>query len=250
MKKLITLGIALAMLATMIIPMSAFAAGTVVISGTVGATPTVISVTADNGDVSTAPDIAIVGTNFVDGQTTVSLTGAAGITPGTVTFTDTAHISCTFTIAAGAASGPRNVYVTAAGKISTEVVTFTVNGWMTVNAPDTGNSLGTMAAGATKTAEITGGTVTSNWANDWQVTAIDAKGTAKGYMNTAANGSGTSLAAKFQIGQESGTYQDADTTLTYSTKPSTLPFFISQVVASDATAGSYQITITFTGSGN
>lgn len=247
-RKILSLAMVLAMLVLVAAPMAVSAAGTTDVTGTVAAGPTVTSVTPNSGNVSTAPTVTIVGTNFVTGQTTVQVIGG-GITPGAATVSGTTNITCVFTIAAGAAAGPRNVYVTVAGKQSLEVVTFTVNSFITVNAPSA-IALGYMTVGQTKTGtSATAGTVATNYAT-WQVNALDAKTTAKGYMNTLADGTGTSLADKFQLGRVLGIYTDADVTLNYPSQPATLPFFVSQYVTANATAGSYQITITFTGSGS
>jgi hypothetical protein len=68
-------------------------------------------------------------------------------------------------------------------------------------------------------------------------------------MDTVGDGSGTLLTDKFQIGKNGSAYAAADTGISY-TNPSSIPLFVSQQVVSGDTAGSYQITITFTGSAN
>jgi len=246
-KRILTLGIVLALVALLVAPM-AVAADDTVVTADVAETPTVASVAPPNAGVGTNA-VTITGTNFIVGEPATVVVSGAGVSVGAVTVASTTSITTTFIIAADAAAGARDVSVTVGGKTGTGTGNFTVNGYITVTAPTTGADLGLMTAGATKTAQITGGTVASNWAT-WSVSAIDAKTTAKGYMNTAANGSGTSLAAKFQISKTAGSYTDADGALSYTGNPTTLPFYISQVVAADAPAGSYQITITFTGSGS
>ena len=256
-KKLLPIAVTLALVLTLLVP-TAVLADTTTVTGTVAAVPTLTSVTANTGDENTAPSIVFVGTGFVAGETTVSITGTAGITPGTPSGVTATGLTCVFTIADEAESGARNVYVTVAGKISVQTVTFTVNGYITVTAPDTGMALSYLTAGQTETGEITGGVVASNWATDWQVVATDLSGvngksTNLGQMNTSADGTGTVLANKFQISKTTGPtgLVDSDTPgLTYGTKPTTLPFFISQVVAAAATAGDYTITISFVGSGS
>ena len=256
-KKLLVLSMVLALVAVLVMPMAALAETTTV-TGTVATVPTLTSVTASIGDEDTTPTITLVGTGFIDGETTVSLTGTVGITPSAVTHTvGTTEMTSVFTIGDEALSGARNVLVTVAGITSVEAVTFTVNGYMTVTAPGTGMALGYLTAGTTETATITGGTVASNWENAWSVlasdlTSVNGKTTNLGQMNTLADGTGTVLANLFNISLTSTTEDltSSATGITYTPKPTTLPFFISQVVASDAAAGAYTITISFIGSGN
>jgi hypothetical protein len=207
----------------------------------------VTSVSPDHAGTGTT-SVTITGTNFNDTTAIVTVNGS-GVTVGAVTVDSPTQITTSFTIASNALQGPRDVSVEVFGKTGTGTAVFTVDSYLTVTAPSAIN-LGYMTAGATKTGSSgTAGTVASNYAT-WSVNAIDAKGTATGYMNTQADGSGTSLAAMFQIGKESGTYNYADAQLGYSGAPTSLPFYVSQAVASNAAAGNYQITITFTGSGS
>ncbi len=250
-KRILSLAMVLALLAAMVVPTAALA-DTTEITGTVAETPTVTSVTPNTGDVNTTPTVTIIGTNFVTGQTTVQVSGT-GVTPGAATVNTSENVTCVFTIASNAPQGAKTVKVTVAGKQSVTSATFTVNGVVTVVAPSA-ITLGYMTAGTTKTGASTdNGTMSSNWAA-WKVTAIDAKLTNTGKMNTAADGSGTSLAALFQIAQQASGYAAANTgfdyTGTYTGQPTTpvaLPFFISQDVASNDPAGAFTITITFTG---
>jgi hypothetical protein len=247
LKRLLAMGAVLALVGVMAAPMAALAE-TTLITGTVADTPTIESVTASSGSPGASPVVTIVGTNFVAAQTTIQVDGT-GVTPGGASVSSATELSCTFTLGSAATAGPRNVKVTVAGKQSTTSVAFTVLGVIAVEAP-TGGALGYLTAGDTKLATLTAGTVTTNSAN-WQISAIDLKVTKKGYMTTVPDGSGNSLAAPFQISKTAGSYADASTALVYNQTTDsgkTLPLSISQVVAADAAAGLYQITITFTGS--
>jgi len=255
-KRMLSLLIALVLMVALV-PGTAVLADTTAVTGTVAAVPTLTSVTANTGAENTAPSIVFVGTGFVDGETTVSFTGTEGITAGTPTGVTGTGLTCVFTIADEALSGARNVYVTVAGKTSVEVVTFTVDGYMTVTAPDTGMALGYLTAGEITAAAITGGTVASNWENAWSVLASDLSGvnsktTNLGQMNTLVDGTGTVLANIFNISLTSTTVglTSSATGITYTPKPTTLPFYVSQDVAAAAVAGAYTITISFIGSGN
>ncbi len=236
MKKKVVIGIVLAVCLVAALASPALAAA-----------PTLTSVTPGNGTPSSTTNVTVsvtlVGTLFELGAS-VDVSGS-GVAVSDILVNSSTNITATFTLAAGAAAGDRNVTVTTSGGTSNSK-TFTVNAYITVVAPSA-IVLGYMTAGATKTATTTAGTVASNYGT-WSVSAIDAKGTQTGYMNTQANGSGTSLAARFQISKTASNYADANAALTYTDKPTTLPFFISQVVAANAAPGSYQITITFTGS--
>lgn len=239
-------------LSLMLIPASAALADTDV-GGEVAATPTVTSVTAATGDVNTTPTVVIAGTGFIQGTPPVSASvvsfSGTGITVSS--FTVNSAIQITAVLAIGAAAdtlaGLRNVSVTIAGVTGTGTGVFTVNTVFTLNVP--GNiSLGLMTAGGAATGTSTGSVVTND--PSWTVTAIDAKVTAPvsaGYM-TRDGSKATALADKFQIGKASGTYVYADTVLNYDANPASLPLFVRQAVASDATAGAYSITITFTSS--
>jgi hypothetical protein len=211
------------------------------------AAPTVTGVSPSSGGTGTVP-VVITGNNFADNATTVEVSGS-GVTVSAVAVDSPTSIRATFTIAADATPTARDVSVTVAGDKGTGVGLFTVSAYITVVAP-TAINLGYMTAGQTNTATAVAGTVTSNYITTWQVSAVDAKPTARGYMNTQADGSGTSLGARFQMSMTAGNYTDADSALTYPGKPASLPLFISQAVAADDSPGSYRITITFTGSGS
>jgi hypothetical protein len=210
--------------------------------------PSITTVAPDSGvQGNTYPTIVITGTDFTDA------TGAdfgAGITVNGYAVDSATQITANITITAGAATGARDVAVTTPGGTGTLTGGFTVAlATITVTAP-TGFSLGYMTAGDTTTGTTTAGSVATN-AQNWQVTAIDAKSTNAGYMTANADGTGAKLAALFLIGRTTGTVATSVTGFTYDETTNgdkNLPFFVSQTVASGDAGGAYTITITFTGS--
>src|SRR5262249_34238022 len=105
--------------------------------------PTLSVVSPNTGDTgTTVTPVTLTGTNFVIGATTVAVSGS-GVTVGSVTVTDTQHLTTSFTIAANAAPGARNVTVTTAGGTS-GAVTFPVTQAATgfTVSPATGNIAG------------------------------------------------------------------------------------------------------------
>jgi hypothetical protein len=220
----------------------------VLASPVLAAGPTVTDVSPASGGTGAIP-VTITGTRF-DGPAVVSVSGA-GVVVGSVVVTSNTTITATFIVAVDAAPTTRDVSVTVGAETGSAIGAFTVIGSITVEAP-TGGSLSYMTAGATRLATLTPGTVTTNYGT-WQVSAVDSKVTKKGYMTTGPDGSGNSLAAPFQISKTAGGYADASTALVYDQTTDSgkiLPLSVSQDVAADAAAGSYQITITFTASGS
>lgn len=102
--------------------------------------------------------------------------------------------------------------------------------------------LGAMHTGVNTDSSSQAGTVICT-GDSWQVTAVDAKATHKGYMTSGSN----VLGSKFQISKDGSAYSDADTGITYTGNPTSLPLYAKQVVEADDKAGTYSITITFTG---
>jgi hypothetical protein len=218
------------------------------VSPVLAATPALTSITPSNGTPSstaTVPvPVVLIGTGFESGAS-VAVSGS-GITVSDISFVSTTEIDSTFTLAIGVAAGPRDVTVTTSGGTSNGII-FTVNSYITITAPSA-ISLGIMTVGqATTGNSSSAGTVVTNAAN-WSVNAVDAKASNKGYMNTVSDGSGTTLTDKLLIGKASSPSDPADTNLTYTQADGTLPFYVSQSIVSGDAAGSYQITITFTGS--
>ena len=106
---------------------------------TVTAAPTITQVQPNSGNVGNAVNVTITGTDFVAGQTTVQVSGA-GVTVSAVNVTTPTSLTATFTIAANAATGARNVTVTAPSGTS-NAVTFTVTAAPTITQvqPNSGN---------------------------------------------------------------------------------------------------------------
>jgi hypothetical protein len=263
MKTFFALCLVLVLVLAIALPTAVLASGiTAGVSGDVPPVPVLTSISTTNGtphatSVGTSVDISetLTGSSFDTDPTavvTVTITGV-GVTADTVVVSNSTTISAIFHLAAGPAttSGVRNVYVHQSGRDSVDIVHFTVNGYIVVTAPSA-VTLGVMTYGSNTTGQsATQGSVETNDSTN-SILADDLKGTASGYMNTAADGSGTSLSHEFQISKDGTTYANADSGagITYSNvaNAGTLSFYVKQQVASPDTVGSYQITITFTGS--
>ena len=258
MKKFLALCLVLALVAAIALPSVVLASniGTAGISGDVAPVPVLSSISTTSGTPHAtgggAVDISetLTGSSFDTDPTaviTITITGT-GVTADTVVVSNDTTITAHFHLAAGPTtmSSVRDVYVHQSGQDSTDVVTFTVVGYIAITAPSA-ISMGVMVVGGTTTkSSTTPGTVETNDAST-SVLAADAKVSHAGKMDTVGDGSGTLLTDKFQISQTNGSYANADSGFSY-TNPTSLPFYVSQQVVSGDTAGSYQITITFTGS--
>lgn len=133
--------------------------------------PTLTSLSPNVGQVGSNVTVTLTGTNFVNGGTTISVSGA-GVSVGTVTFVSATQVTAPFGIDPGASLGPRNVTVTTAGGTS-GAQTFTV-----------------AAAGGSQIFDFTGSSV--NFTVPVGVTAvtIDAFGAQGGQGANAASGNG------------------------------------------------------------
>lgn len=137
--------------------------------------------------------------------------------------------------------------VVANGINTTTVTGSIVEATVTVTAPSA-IAFGMFVVGDNPGQSATNGTVviTANSRNasavNWQVIAQDlANG---GYMKSGA----TPLNSKLQISKNGSTYAAADVGLNYTgTGTGTLPFWAKQNIVGNEIAGSYNITITFTG---
>ncbi len=232
-------------LSLMLLPATALA-DTTAVTGEVADTPTITNISPDNGDNGTAPTVIILGTNFIDGETTINVSGT-GVTAGAVTFTSSSNISATFTIDSDATAGDRDVTVIVAGKTSS-AATFTVNYVFDVTAPSA-IDLGLMTAGVTNYGSSSvSGNVSTN-ASVWTVDVMDTTtpDPNKGYMTKAGP---VKLSEKFQIKKsEAASYSPADSGYTQTQADGTnLGLYVGQEVTQGDPAGSYTITITFTGS--
>ncbi len=251
-KRIIALGIVLALAAVLVVPM-AVSADTVV-TGDVGQTPTVTGIDPAAGLYSASPiAVTITGTGFIqDSEEASSVTfSGTGVTAVITDVVSATSITAGVTITAGALQGARDVSVTVAGKTGTSATAlFTVTSYITVNAP-ANFSLGLMTVGVAKeVASGTPGTSASNYST-WTVTAKDANVTpsTKGYMLLNVSPF-TPLTNKLLIGKATGPTAVADTGFSYDANATSLPLYASQTVAVGDSAGTYTITITFTSSGS
>ena len=260
MKKFLAICLVLVTVLAIALPSMVLASntGTAGVNGSVPQVPVLSSISATSGtphatgagvvDVSET----LTGSSFDTDPTavvTVTITGT-GVTADVVSVDSPTQITATFHLAAGptTTSGIRDVYVHQSGRDSTDTVTFTVNGYIAITAPSA-ISMGVMTVGGTTIKNsTTPGTVETNDSST-SVLAKDVKVSNAGKMDTVGDGSGTLLSNKFQISQTNGSYANADGGFSY-TNPTSLPLYVSQQVVSGDTAGSYQITITFTGSAN
>ena len=250
--KILGLGLVLALVAVMVMPL-AVSAATTNVTGTVDTqttiAPTVTSCEPPHGShLGGAIAVIIHGANFNQGgvlPSAITVSGS-GVTVGTFNVVDPDTITTTFTIAANAAPGARNVTVTLDAHDGTGNGIFTVDQYITVTAPSAVD-LGTMTVGSEKAASsTTAGSVETN-ATTYSVTAIDST-TASGHEGHMYGGGIKYLFNQLQISQNGGsTKANAATGISYLSTP-TLPFWVGQTVVLADVAGSYTITITFTGS--
>ena len=226
-------------------PMSASAAdiGTTTVTGEVLG-PIINSIDPVSGvQGETLTTVTIIGSSFT-GATSVTFSGT-GVTASALRDISDTSLTVTVTITAGAAAGARNIVVTTPDGPYTLTSGFTVNEapYITVSAP-AGFSLGTMARGAYTPSTVQHGSVDTN-APGWHITATGSTSNG-GHMN---NGS-TSLASTLQISKD-GTWIGAEDTLTYNQGDltgTTFDFYARQWINATDPAGTYTITITFTGS--
>jgi hypothetical protein len=244
----------LAVVLAMILPMAVSAdnTGTAGVTGDVPPTPTLdhLSQTSEtpntvlNGASKTVSEtLTSTGTDFEQGAAySVNIGSANGVTVDNVVWHTTATITADLHIPAGCAAGDRTISITESGRTS-GTKTFTVNNYISISAPSA-ISLGVMTIGVAKTGQSgTGGTVDANQTGA-TVTAKDAnQGANTGHMLS----SGNPLTNAFQIGPSGGTLTTADTGFSYAASATSLPFYVSQTALTDDAAGTYSITITFTG---
>ena len=231
MKRILAMCLVLVLILVIALPTVVLAdtTGTAGVNGDVAPIPSLDSISVTSGTPNATGggvvDISetLTGSNFdAAANVTVTISGA-GVTADNVTVASDTSITATFHLAAGplTTSGDRDVYVHQSGRDSTETVTFSVGGYITITAPSA-IDMGVMTVGSTTTGSSgTPGTVETNDAST-SVTAKDAKSTAAGYMDTVGDGSGTLLTDKFQISKDGNTYAAADTGISY-TNPTTIP---------------------------
>jgi hypothetical protein len=267
MKRLIALGLVIALVLTLALPVAVSAAdGGSVVSGHVLGTPVVSAV---YNTTTTTAAYALPVSNTDTPSVTVDIIGSSfdatdGISPhdpfpvvtttaGTVTVlsSTSSKIIATIVLTAGTISGNYDVIVAQGGRTSAQTSAdhFLVKSYGNVSAPST-ISLGLMSTGTPTTANSTG-TISTN-DTTWSMTVNNTNTTNAGYMSTGGNGTGSVLADPFMISKDStlGDFVASNTGLsagtTYPSTGSSLPLYVSQKVESGDAAGGYSITITFT----
>lgn len=242
-KRILVSAIVLALVAVLVMPMAALAGTTTDVGGTLDV-PTITGIDPATGvKGNTYIGVVITGT-YLTAATAVTFSGG-DITTNTVAVVDATHITCNVVIATGAALGARDVIVTnTPGGTDTLTGGFTVvAATFTINAPGP-ISLGIMVRDLAATGNGSGTVETT--AQNWTVTAKDAStGTNKGHMLSGS----TPLASALGISKTASGYVDADVGITYTQAGgTTLKLYVSQTAVTADTAGTYSITITFTGS--
>ncbi|MDD5701069.1 MAG: IPT/TIG domain-containing protein [Dehalococcoidales bacterium] len=241
-KRILGLVLALALTALLAVPAGAAES---VASGEVGGTVTVTGISPSYGAVDPTVSVVITGTGFILGGVEASSVEVSdtGVTAAITDVVDANTINADFTIAAGAASGPRNVSVTVDGVTGTGNNLFVVDGSITVNPPAT-IPLGALIPNTTETGNIALTNMVSTNLIDWEVSVKD--NINGGFLKDGD----TSLSAsnKFQIGATAGVV-DSDTGFNYTEEDGTSPtLYWSQAVPAEAAPGTYSITLTFTAS--
>jgi hypothetical protein len=261
MKKFLAICLVLVLVLAIALPtaVSAGSSDNANVGGTVLAAPSLSSITNGSGTPNLTgggpkgiTDVEINGTGFSTDPTanvTVNVSPATGITTSVTAVTAT-KVTATFTLAAGTGTpaGDRTVTVTQGGVTSSTTVTFTVGGYINVTAPQ-GITLGVINLLGTVTGSSTAGNAGAVDTNEstYSVSAKDANaGGNSGHMVSGGNALANELMIKATSG---GGYSQSDAThgITYSSQTS-LPFYVSQQGDAGDVAGSYSITITFTGS--
>lgn len=129
-------------------------------------------------------------------------------------------------------------------------VTGSIGLTMDVTAATDTIPFGSMVAGTDETGNTVVTVVTTG--SSWTVTAADAKATNKGYMTTNADGSGKKLAGAFQISNDETTFSPLTSGYAFMSGSSAGTFTdtadVKQTISAADSSGSYQITVTFTGS--
>lgn len=239
-KRILGLVLALALTALLAVP----AGAQTVVGGEVGDV-TVTVVSPSYGALNSTVSVVITGTGFILGGVEASSVEVSdtGVTAAITDVVDANTINADFTIAAGAASGPRNVSVTVDGVTGTGNNLFVVDGSITVNPPAT-IPLGALIPNTTETGNIALTNMVSTNLIDWEVSVKD--NINGGFLKDGD----TSLSAsnKFQIGATAGVV-DSDTGFNYTEEDGTSPtLYWSQAVPAEAAPGTYSITLTFTAS--
>lgn len=150
--------------------------------------PTLTTVSPQFGAVGETLVVTLTGTNFTSGTSSVSFSGT-GITVNSVTFTSSTQLTANISIAAGAATGLRNVSVTTPGGTATKTNAFEVGRptpVLTSVSPATGGRGQSLSVFLNGTGFVNGVT-TASLGNGITVASVD--------------GSSTSLTAQIVISQ-------------------------------------------------
>ncbi len=119
-----------------------------------------------------------------------------------------------------------------------------------VDAAPAAIDFGSMEAGHDETGSTVVNVVTTG--TSWTVTASDTKTTEKGKMTTNADGTGKVLANAFQISNDGTNFSPLTSNFAFMSGSSAGSFSdtadVKQVIAAADSSGTYQITVTFTGS--
>lgn len=114
--------------------------------------PTLSAVSPTSGGVGTTLNVALTGTNYINGGTSVSFSGS-GITVNSVTYNSVTQVTANITIASGATAGARDVSVTTGGGTATLTSGFSVTGAAT--PPPTLASISPTAGATGQTTNVT-----------------------------------------------------------------------------------------------
>jgi hypothetical protein len=137
-----------------------------------------------------------------------------------------------------------------AAETDTVLVSGNIGLSMDVTASTDTISFGSMASGVDETGSTVVTVVTTG--SSWTVTASDAKATSKGYMTTNADGTGKVLANAFRISNDGTTFSPLTSSYAFMSGATAGTFTdtadVKQAIAVADASGTYQITVTFTGS--
>jgi hypothetical protein len=246
-RTILTLAAIMALVGVLVAPMAVMGADTTEITGTTAA-PDLTTIDPTSGvRGNTYTLVSISGTDLT-GASSVTLTGAAATITATeiVVAVGGLSLTCTIAIPADAPVIPvRDVVVVTPDGTDTIPIAFTVEDSSFAMSAPADFSLDDMSRTVANIAQSAGGTVTTT-AQNWQITATGFASNG-GYMyNAIALSSPT---AKFQIGKNGTDWTYADGTLNYDEADTpSFPFWVQQIIDSNDPAGTYTITITFTGS--
>jgi hypothetical protein len=170
--------------------------------------PTLSSISPSASDVDNTLNVRLVGTNFINGSSSVGFSGS-GITVNSVTFGSSTQLTVSITISLTAPAGTRNVSVTTPGGTATLSNAFEV---LPSNLPTvSGISPSSGKRGTTLNVVLTG----SNYLNGEIIVAISGGGVT---VNSVTVNSATQLTANITIAPSaSATFRNVSVTNSYGT---------------------------------